>query len=270
VEYANDQEEPLTVGDLNSESVTRKKLEGIVDFYVNEFGSEFTNDIPFDQLVSLFTWMPALVDIIGDDFINLALLRGDCVFEGAQGVLLDELHGFAPYNTWSNATFENALQLIAESPDTREVERVGVTRAYATRHGPGPLPTEDGELALWLNDAHNGFNDWQRQFRVGHLDLVLLRYASRVCGGMDSVAVTHLDRVQDQEINMMVCNEYDGGRTDFQPLEPDMSINVMLAEPVLTSPEVGWSEHIVAALGVPCSVESFGPRAGDKEFHAAL
>jgi adenylosuccinate synthase len=121
------------------------------------------------------------------------------VFEGAQGVLLDEWWGFHPHTTWSDCTPAGALALLGARP----ARRLGVTRAYAVRHGPGPFPTE-GTLAL--PEPHNSDQGWQGRFRVGALDLVLLRYALAVCGGMDALAVTCLDRLP----SPLVCASYRG------------------------------------------------------------
>lgn len=109
-----------------------------------------------------------------------------CIYEAAQGVLIDERWGFAPHTTWSNCTFENALEL---DPDTL---KVGVTRAHSVRHGPGPFPTEDVDWPA--PDKHNGTGPWQGRVRGGPLDLELLRYALGVVEGVDLLAVTWLDR----------------------------------------------------------------------------
>ncbi|MEO0605704.1 MAG: adenylosuccinate synthetase [Myxococcota bacterium] len=110
------------------------------------------------------------------------------VFEGAQGVLLDETWGFHPHTTWSDCTFAEAEAL---APHRRYL-RLGVTRAYAVRHGAGPFPTE---RAVDLEEPHNPSDGWQGAFRRGALDGVLLRYALEVCGGVDGLAVTCLDHV---------------------------------------------------------------------------
>jgi adenylosuccinate synthase len=87
------------------------------------------------------------------------------IFEGAQGVLLDETHGFPPHTTWSNCTYQNAEALLREANWQGDVTRVGVTRCYATRHGAGPLPTED----TWplFPGEHNTEGPWQGTFRYG-------------------------------------------------------------------------------------------------------
>lgn len=113
------------------------------------------------------------------------------IFEGAQGVLLDEWRGFHPHTTWSTCTHANALELLRGW--SGRVVRWGVVRSYATRHGAGPFPTEESALAL--PEPHNATGPWQGGFRQGWLDLVLARYAVDCCGGVDALAVTHLDRV---------------------------------------------------------------------------
>ncbi len=121
------------------------------------------------------------------------------IFEGAQGVLLDAEAGFYPYTTWSCTTAKNALDLVHQMlpPDTR-VYRIGVMRSYAVRHGPGPLPTETSALDPLLAE-HNGFNEWQRRIRYGWFDAVLVRSALSVTGGVDFLAVTHLDMLSQLE-----------------------------------------------------------------------
>jgi adenylosuccinate synthase len=71
--------------------------------------------------------------------------------------------------------------------------RLGVARLYAHRHGPGPLPSESPELASILGEPHNVRGPWQGPFRVGWTDLVLARHAQTATGGVDGLALTHLD-----------------------------------------------------------------------------
>jgi adenylosuccinate synthase len=130
----------------------------------------------------------------GDEALAARLaLGGSIVFEGAQGVLLDEWHGFHPHTTWSTCTFANALDLLRECRFDGEIERIGVVRTYATRHGAGPLPTEDPALNASLPEPHNDHGPWQGAFRLGWPDFALLRYALEAAGGVDALALTHLD-----------------------------------------------------------------------------
>lgn len=124
-----------------------------------------------------------------------ALSRADAVvFEGAQGVLLDEHYGFHPHTSASTSTFAQA-QSLAQAAGCREFTKIGVMRSHLTRHGAGPLPTEDPSLPMPRAEA-NGDGPWQGAFRVGAFDEVLLRYALDVCGGVDALVVTHLDYPQ--------------------------------------------------------------------------
>jgi adenylosuccinate synthase len=134
------------------------------------------------------------------------------VFEGAQGVLLDETHGFAPHTTWSDCTFKNAYRLIEDTRHTPEVTRVGVLRAFFTRHGAGPFPTEYDGLPLgWEVGEHNCRGEWQGAFRYGYFDAVLARYALRVAGGVDVLSLTCLDRIPADK-PWPVCDAYHEGR----------------------------------------------------------
>src|SRR5262249_44185801 len=114
------------------------------------------------------------------------------VFEGAQGVLLDEWAGFHPHTTWSMCSFEGALSLLQEAGHTGDVVRWGVLRTYLVRHGHGPMPTEDAALRV-LPELHNEDGPWQGAVRRGWPDALLARYAAGVCQGVDRLALTHMD-----------------------------------------------------------------------------
>jgi adenylosuccinate synthase len=141
-------------------------------------------------------WADAVTIVGGDYLRQLALQHDALVFEGAQGVLIDEWFGFHPYTTWSTTTHQNALQLLDEIHFDGDVTRLGIMRAYTTRHGPGPFVTEDNSLELVLKEYHNGTGPWQGVFRYGHLDFVAHQYALDACGGADALVVTGLDRVE--------------------------------------------------------------------------
>lgn len=114
------------------------------------------------------------------------------VFEGSQGLLLDEWKGLHPYTTWSTVTPQHAWELVAEAGDV-ETFVLGLTRCYATRHGAGPLPTFCPRLTSTMSDPGNPANDWQGAMRFGPLDLTLLEYSARVCN-VDGIFVSGLDQ----------------------------------------------------------------------------
>ncbi len=120
------------------------------------------------------------------------------IFEGAQGVLLDEYYGFEPHTTWSDTTLRQAYDVLDDIPHPEwqpgEICTLGITRAYTTRHGAGPFPTERKDYTF--EDQTNCENPWQGSLRFGDLDLPLLRYAASVAnpgGKLDGLVVNCLD-----------------------------------------------------------------------------
>mgnify|MGYP000858924541 CR=1 FL=1 len=117
---------------------------------------------------------------------------GSVLFEGAQGVLLDEWRGFHPHTTWSSVHPRAVATVAADYGCSDKIEHLGVLRTYLTRHGPGPLPTADAQLDVFP-EPHNSDHGWQGKFRRGHPDAVLLRYAREATGPLDGLLVSHLD-----------------------------------------------------------------------------
>ncbi|MEM6424666.1 MAG: adenylosuccinate synthase [Cyanobacteria bacterium P01_H01_bin.119] len=137
--------------------------------------------------------------------------RKNILFEGAQGTLLDLDHGTYPYVTSSNPVAGGAC--IGSGVGPTMIDRViGVAKAYTTRVGEGPFPTElHGEIGQLLCDRGAEFGTTTgRQRRCGWFDAVIGRYAVRI-NGLDCLAVTKLD-VLDQmdEIKICVAYEIDG------------------------------------------------------------
>lgn len=183
------------------------------------------------------------------------------VFEGAQGVLLDQTWGLQPHTTWSDCTPAGARALLAGSD--AQVRVLGVTRAYATRHGAGPFPTHDPAHDARLAEPHNDDAGWQGAFRRGPLDLVLLRYALEACGGVDGLALNHLDRVGAQ---VPVCLEYE----EELPTGPLSAEQVARAQPrVVDVSRDRLLSTIEERLGVAVWLEGHGPRAVDRRWRGA-
>lgn len=140
--------------------------------------------------------------------LNRALREGKKVlFEGAQGTMLDIDHGTYPFVTSSNATAGGACTGLGVAP-TRITGVVGVTKAYTTRVGSGPFPTEMPDLeARQVRDRGNEYGAVTgRPRRCGWLDLMMLRYAVMI-NGIDSLVVTKLD-VFDTQPEIQVCTGY--------------------------------------------------------------
>ena len=235
------------------------------------------DDSWIDWLIDAYPAFAARAQIVPGQHLHAILRRpGAVVFEGAQGVLLDEWGGFHPHTTWSATTLHNAHCLLAEAGYGGAVTRIGVTRAYMTRHGAGPLVTEDAALTAALPDPANGFGAWQQGFRLGWLDLVLLRYARELVGPLDWLAVTCLDRLALlPELN--VCRRYrcDGGALDRLAPSPiphnlvyQEGLTHLLArcQPVLEPAEspAMLLNLLATELGVPVGLTSHGPSAEHK------
>jgi adenylosuccinate synthase len=152
--------------------------------------------------------------------VDRALRDGDSVLcEGAQGTLLDLDHGTYPFVTSSNPLAGAAATGLGIGPNRIDTV-VGVAKAYVTRVGEGPFPTEiEGADQERVRDLGREFGTTTgRQRRCGWLDLVALRYAVRV-NGIDSLALTKLD-VLSSFGELPVCVRYrlqDGGETDEFP-----------------------------------------------------
>jgi adenylosuccinate synthase len=199
----------ILTGDLHNPALLRRKLQSIrkqkreqMLALCKEFADESSLAHEYeiferDDVIS--TWMTSISRInefglvVNDSVLEHWLHETESViFEGAQGVLLDADTGFHPYTTWSNCTTTNALALIREMKPNSDVLQIGVMRSYAMRHGPGPLPTESDALSALVSE-HNQYNEWQGRVRYGWFDAVLARYALSVTGGVDFLAVTHMD-----------------------------------------------------------------------------
>lgn len=222
------------------------------------------------------------IDICGPERLAQFAREHDLLFEGAQGVLLDEWYGFHPHTTWSTTTFANALALLDEIGYDGCVEKLGVIRAYYTRHGEGPFPTADALLTRTIPDRHNDNTGWQGHFRVGWFDLVLARYALAVSGGADSLAITNLDRFE-SVIDRKICTAYrmpQGTRIDR--LAPKAVLTDLSYQEVLTRLLNNVRPHYESASGnneeylrmierelnVPITITSAGPTAADKRIRA--
>ncbi len=181
------------------------------------------------------------------------------IFEGAQGILLDEYRGFHPYTTWSTVTPHHAWELI-HAAEVEAVAVLGITRAYTTRHGEGPLPTYSAELTNRLQDAGNPWNRWQGSLRCGWLDLPLVRYAATVAGPLEGIVVNHLDQVR--QADYQICDSYRNVTLTLSAA-PQLSSQTRLtqdlfqAEPVLSPATPERLVHTLSELA-PVVITSTG------------
>lgn len=218
------------------------------------------------------------INVVPSDYLaELAKQHEQVVFEGAQGVLLDEWFGTHPYTTWSTTTDENALTLLREIDPQIKPIRLGVIRAVTTRHGAGPLPTYSPVLTKDWKEPHNIHGEWQGAFRVGHLDLALHNYALRTCGGVDHIVISHLDRQR----RWKYCAGYEGvprmplgRRGDLEGQERlTRALMQVQAEPYrlyMHSADQDLLLEAVAQHLAPVWLTSHGPTAEDKQAHTPV
>jgi adenylosuccinate synthase len=190
------------------------------------------------------------------ELVNHAMEEGKSVlFEGAQGTMLDIDHGTYPYVTSSSATAGGATTG-AGVPPTKIKHVLGVSKAYTTRVGSGPFPTEMPDLeAKEVRERGKEFGAVTgRPRRCGWLDLQVLRYAKMI-NGIDSLAVTKLDVFDTQrEIQVCVGYKYKGKPLNEMPALAEEYEKVTPEYKTLT----GWCE------------KTYGVKDGEKLPKAAL
>jgi adenylosuccinate synthase len=146
----------------------------------------------------------------------------DILFEGAQGTFLDIDHGTYPYVTSSNTTAGGACTGSGVPPHRMD-RVVGVMKAYTTRVGEGPLPTENQEISDLLHGMGREFGATTgRARRCGWFDSVATRHASMV-NGIDEIAVTNLDGLDTVE-NIKVCVAYRHGKKQYDYIPNDAQV----------------------------------------------
>lgn len=247
----------ITVNDLLTDTYLGKLYElaafkkSTYEFHVSDFEAEYVEMI--NEFIGILN--------IGTFDTNKSV-----VFEGSQGVLLDEIYGFAPYYTWTDVTHNKALTQLKDFDGN--IVKLGLTRAYMSRHGVGPFPTEDQTLTY--EELHNKTNKWQDEFRYGHLDLVMLRYSIDACGGIDGLVVSHLDQIPD---TVKVCvgyknidpKYYVNGKLIWE--DPTTELTKQLFNVIPIYEEVNKDnliEKLEKDLGVKVVIESYGETYADK------
>ncbi len=202
------------------------------------------------------------------------------LFEGAQGMMLDVDHGTYPYVTSSNMASGQAATGSGMGPDAVGYV-LGITKAYTTRVGSGPFPTEqENEVGEFLGTKGHEFGTTTgRKRRCGWFDAVLVRQTVKV-GGIHGLALTKLDVLDGlDEIKICVAYELDGERIDYMPAAQEAQARI---KPIYETLE-GWKgstrgartwvdlpgeavkyvRHIEELVGAPVSLLSTSPERDD-------
>ena len=202
------------------------------------------------------------------------------MFEGAQGALLDIDHGTYPYVTSSNTIASAAATGSGQGVNSINYV-LGITKAYTTRVGEGPFPSEqDNEIGTQLGEKGHEFGTVTgRKRRCGWFDAVLVRHAIEV-SGIDGMALTKLDVLDSfEEINICVAYELDGKVIDYFPSSSEEQARI---KPVfekfdgwdnstfgarlwndLPAEAIKYVKRIEELTGIPVSLLSTSPERDD-------
>jgi len=277
----------IRVQDILDPKIFRKKLEVALDHH-NKVLTKVFNRLPIDvdevAAEYLDECAPRISGYIADtvSLIHEGLEAGkDVLFEGAQATFLDLDHGTYPFVTSSNPVAGGAC--VGSGVGPRDISRIiGIAKAYVTRVGSGPFPTElHDEIGDYLVDVGHeyGVNTGRRR-RTGWLDLVMLRQAARL-NSLTEIALTKLDILDGLDsIKVCIAYEADGERYEYVPYHQSVFHNV---KPVyqefagwktdistitdhneLPAAAAAYIEFVEAQVGVPVRLVGVGP--GRKQF----
>ena len=239
----------IRLQDLFDENILRQKVEGALDQKNHLLVKVFNRRaITVDEIVEdLLSYAPRLRDMVCDTslLLNDALDAGEVVvFEGGQATMLDIDHGTYPFVTSSSATAGGAATGAGVGPNRLD-RIVGIVKAYTTRVGSGPFPTElFDEQGEWLRSRGFEFGTTTgRPRRVGWYDAPITRYATRI-NGITDLVLTKLDILTGlDEIPVCVAYEVEGTRFDEVPVNQS---DFHHATPILEY-FPGWQEDISGA-----------------------
>lgn len=272
----------LRVGDLFDMERFAERLKEVMEYHnfqLNHYYDEPAVDYQ-EVLAQMQEYAPILIAMVQDvtDVLSTARERGDNImFEGAQGTLLDIDHGTYPYVTSSNTTAGGVAT--GSGFGLRYVDYVlGITKAYTTRVGAGPFPTElDDAVGVHLGEKGHEFGATTgRQRRTGWLDAVAMRRAIQV-NSISGICLTKLDVLDGLE-ELKICVGYQMPDGEVKTVPPMAADGYEGVTPVYESIP-GWSgttygiterdalpenalayiAKIEALLGVPVDIISTGP-----------
>lgn len=233
--------------DLLEPQIFREKLEANLSHINNLLHTIYKTDrLDIEEIISKYMGYVERIGIYITDvsmLINKYMKDGKSIlFEGAQGTLLDVDHGTYPYVTSSNATAGGACTGLGIGP-TKIDGVLGVSKAYTTRVGGGPFPTElkdeTGESLRTKGREYGATTGRPR--RCGWLDTVLVRYSVRI-NGFNGIALTKLDILDEYpEIKICIGYKYKGKIYDEMPHEHSV---LWGCEPVYEKIE-GWQESTI-------------------------
>lgn len=271
----------IRMGDIMDDDMIIERLEKALPRNLALLGHYgIKNSLTIDSLFEICKkWRESLGDFITDAslLVNQYIDNKDNVLlEGAQGVHIDIEYGTYPFVTSSSPTTAGAALGSGIAPSKID-EVVGVTKAYLTRVGSGPFPTElEDEVGEMIRDKGQEFGTTTgRPRRCGWLDLVMLELSHRICG-FTSLAITKLDILSDME-EVKICTSYKLENDTQIKHFPSSLSHLAKCSPVYKT-FTGWSssdidiskgiipaemrvflDFISESLNIPISIVSLGP-----------
>ncbi len=274
----------IRVCDLEDTDLLKRKLDRMMDHHnalLRGLGLEevAVQDV-YDQLLEVREEILSYKGVVWKLLDEARLAGKKILFEGAQGTMLDIDHGTYPFVTSSNVVAPQAM-IGSGAGGANNNYVLGITKAYTTRVGEGPFPTEqDNEVGEFLGERGHEFGTTTgRKRRCGWFDAVMVRQAIKV-GGITGIALTKLDVLDGlEEIKICVGYELDGQQLDYFPASQAAQANV---KPIYETIE-GWSEstygartwgelpaaavkyvrHIEELIGAPVTLLSTSPERDD-------
>ena len=234
--------------DLADPALLRQRVDGLLvhnNALLRGLGQpEFTADEIVDSLLALAPRILPFADRVWQSLDGARRGGRRILFEGAQGVMLDVDHGTYPFVTSSNTVGGSAAAGSGMGPGALDFV-LGITKAYTTRVGSGPFPTElTDETGELLGSRGREFGVVTgRKRRCGWFDAVMVRQAAKVAG-IDGIALTKLDVLDGfDEIKICIGYKIDGEQRDYLPAQPSQQAK---AQPVYETVP-GWQESTMGA-----------------------
>jgi len=236
----------VRMADLRDLNNLKAKLQTIVEYKNKVFGAVYgAEPMKVDEIFEKCkSYADKLLPYITDttEYLHKAITGGKSIlFEGAQGSLLDLDHGTFPFVTSSNSS-SLGMPAGCGVPAKHVNKFVGVVKAYSTRVGAGPFPTEqDNDIGQYIRDKGNEYGTTTgRPRRCGWFDAVAVSYSVAI-GGIDSVAMMHLDTLAGIK-ELKICRAYkiDGREKTFFPA----NTNKLLQASAVYETMPGWDEDL--------------------------
>lgn len=238
----------LRACDLFSDETIEKRVDVLLGHHNPLRRGLGVKEIDRDELIKKIKEIaPKITPYVGASWRVIDEMRHDrkrILFEGAQGIMLDIDHGTYPFVTSSNTISGQAAGGCGTGPASLDYV-LGITKAYTTRVGEGPFPTE------LFDDVGKGLGERGHEFgtvtgrsrRCGYFDAVMVRQATKV-GGITGIALTKLDVLDGMdELKVCVAYELDGEQIDYFPSSSEEQARVT---PIYETLE-GWSESTFGA-----------------------